>query len=225
MVSEIKAVLFDLDKTLYENDEELEAWGRSVITKSFTREQAELFSAVLPEVVASTEPMGEGIEQALTKIGIEHAGTRSAVRSLLTRMSAEWFSEMRLTAEADALLAVLDQRKIPYGIITNAPSIQQIKVEKLGLASRASCVLISEIYGAAKPHATIFLAAAVELGIPCGSILFVGDSPDADIVGARGVQMRTAWLRRGRPWPAELVGQEPEFVLDSLEEVVALIFM
>ena len=60
--------------------------------------------------------------------------------------------------------------------------------------------------------------------MPVGPILSFGtlksyDHPINDIVGARSVGMRTAWLHRGKPWPAD-AGREPDLALGSLAELL-----
>ena len=73
----------------------------------------------------------------------------------------------------------------------------------MGLIGRTSCLFVSETFGCPKPETAIFLAAASCLGIAPAHILFVGDHPTNDIVGAQRVGMQTAWLTRGKPWPAD----------------------
>ena len=92
----------------------------------------------------------------------------------------------------------------------------------MGLDTGGKCVLVSDVFGAAKPDASIFLEALRELGGPVsGEVLFVGDNPEADIGGAQGVGMATAWIRRGREWPASL--SPPDFTLDSVLETRRLL--
>ena len=109
-----------------------------------------------------------------------------------------------LESETTHLLAKLAEWGLPFGIVTNGSAGQRFKVEALGLHRQTSCVFVSALFGARKPEQAIFLAAADCLGMAPHEVLFVGDNPAADIVGARNAGMRTAWLPRGRPWPAHL---------------------
>ena len=93
----------------------------------------------------------------------------------------------------------------------------------LGLQNRVDGVWISDSVGHRKPDAAIFHAAAAALNLPYEQILFVGDSPEADICGAQAVGMTTAWLHRGATWPAEITDVRPDYALSSLATLPALL--
>lgn len=93
---------------------------------------------------------------------------------------------------------------LTWGVVTNGPPFQRDKLVALGLEKIAGCVLISMEFGKGKPDPEIFLEALRELRSKPEDALFVGDSPAADIEGARKAGMATAWLSHGRTWPAEL---------------------
>jgi len=66
--------------------------------------------------------------------------------------------------------------------------------------------------GVAKPDRRAFLAVAAQTGIAAEAWLYVGDDPHADVVGARGAGMGTAWIhRREKRWPEELPRADHEF--------------
>jgi putative hydrolase of the HAD superfamily len=138
-------------------------------------------------------------------------------------MRLDWLAKMALTPDAETLLAALEIAAIPFGIITNAPASQRIKTRRLGIEDRTECIFISQEFGADKPHPSIFMAAAECLGVTCDQILFVGDSPHHDMIGAHNAGMQAAWLRRGRYWPEEHKSNEPAYVIDSLMEVFNIV--
>lgn len=51
--------------------------------------------------------------------------------------------------------------------------------------------------------------------------MFVGDNPLVDIDGARSFGMKTAWIRRGRPYPADL--QPPDHIIDRVTQVLDIV--
>jgi FMN phosphatase YigB (HAD superfamily) len=51
--------------------------------------------------------------------------------------------------------------------------------------------------------------------------MFVGDDPDADILGAAVLGMRTAWVHRGRDWPYDV--RHPDYVISRVSEVRGLV--
>jgi HAD superfamily hydrolase (TIGR01509 family) len=224
-MSEIRAVLFDLDGTLYVRDEEIEDWANGIISTAFSDEQAALFDAVLPSIVADLQVVAStsDVELVLNHLETLCPGMPYEAGELLVRMNREWYADMRLTPQAVCVLAELDARRIPYGIVTNAPALQQIKIDRLGLNVRAACTFVSDIFGVQKPDPAIFRAAASAIGCNCASILFVGDSAEADIVGAHAVGMQTAWLHRGSEWPGSCLPVTPDYVMESLEEVIDIV--
>ena len=53
-------------------------------------------------------------------------------------------------------------------------------------------------------------------------ILFVGDTFDADIIGAKSVEMLTAWLNKGKKISFEK-DKGPDFEIRDVTEVIDLI--
>ena len=52
-------------------------------------------------------------------------------------------------------------------------------------------------------------------------VLFVGDNPVTDIDGARAFGMRTAWVSRGRQFPADL--RPPDYVVESVLDLAGVL--
>jgi FMN phosphatase YigB (HAD superfamily) len=81
-------------------------------------------------------------------------------------------------------------------------------------------VVSSEVAQALKPDPAIFAHLAGALGLERHQILYVGDSPMPDIVGARRAEVRVAWLNRsGRPLPEDM--PEPDLQIGSLCDLLA----
>ena len=115
---------------------------------------------------------------------------------------------------------MLKAASIPFGIITNGSSRKLRKLELLTLNQLTSCVFISQLFGCEKPDSAIFQAAAAALHVPPRKTLFVGDNPLNDIWGAHCVGMRTARLRRGRPWLLTLSLHVADMTIHSLQEIM-----
>ncbi len=83
-------------------------------------------------------------------------------------------------------------------------------------------VLSSEELRAYKPHASTFRQACVRLGVAPSEAVYVGDSPWADVAGARHAGLRALWLNRhGAAWPGDI--EPPSQTVRSLTEVLALL--
>ncbi|CAN5695214.1 HAD family hydrolase [soil metagenome] len=94
-------------------------------------------------------------------------------------------------------------RRFEIGMITNGPTgIQQPKIDLLEIESLFSFVLISESTGFWKPDPRIFELALDRAGVPAHQAVYVGDSPDHDIAGAKLAGLKAVWMnRRGIAWP------------------------
>ena len=127
--------------------------------------------------------------------------------------------QMQPDPEVNRFLAHLNDRQVPWGIVTNGPSrMQRHKCQAVGLDRIAPFIIVSEEVGYAKPDPRIFRDALDATGLAKPEqIMFVGDNPATDIDGARRFGMRTAWVRRGRRFPADL--QPPDRIVDSVIEV------
>lgn len=90
---------------------------------------------------------------------------------------------------------------IPVGVISNFDSRLYRVLEALGLASWVQTVTISSQVGAAKPAAQIFQAAWQAQGQPEPPLWHIGDSWEADVLGARSVGWRGIHLCRQGPSP------------------------
>jgi len=215
-------VLFDLDDTLYSRRAVFAFW-----LDAYVRDTLRLTTpAEVTRVQAAIHALdlnGYGSKQAI----FEHLHSLyPALPGVPARSVETFFTEflthLRPEAETEALLDTLARAEIPFGVITNGSSRQWRKIEALGLEKRTSCLYVSEIFGVKKPDPAIFIAAAACLGIPPQNILFVGDNPIADIVGAHAAGMPVAWLHRDQVWPIEL-DDKPEFPLNTLSDLPAIL--
>jgi len=82
------------------------------------------------------------------------------------------------------------------GLVSNftyAPVIYAA-LRKLEINQFFNAVLVSEAVGWRKPHSKIFEEALRKLGVPAEETVYVGDSPDEDIKGAKTAGMRTVFV-------------------------------
>jgi FMN phosphatase YigB (HAD superfamily) len=87
------------------------------------------------------------------------------------------------------------------GIITNTTNpgfMKDFERKSMGLDGYFEFAIYSSEVPYRKPHASIFLMAVNHMGLDVKDILFVGDDLRADIEGAQGVGMPSAWLNRNR---------------------------
>ncbi len=80
-------------------------------------------------------------------------------------------------------------------------------------------IVSSESARSYKPRRPIFENLCFQLGLPAQRILYVGDSPVADVLGARTAGMPVAWINRaGVPIPEKI--PPPDLELRNLSELI-----
>lgn len=79
-------------------------------------------------------------------------------------------------------------------------------------------VVISEENGWKKPSPNIFEEALTVLGVDARNALFIGDSPEDDIRGAKAIGMDVAWINpTDRTLPSGI--PEPDFTIPSIPDL------
>ena len=135
----------------------------------------------------------------------------------------------------DALdtLRWLKGRGYRLGAVTNrgycGPRFLQ-EMEDLGLAELFEVVAISCQIGYMKPHPRIFAYALDRMGTGPGEAVMVGDSPRADVQGARALGMTAVWRRPPAGEPVEETEDKPEleesivpdYTIDTLSQLKSL---
>ena len=100
-----------------------------------------------------------------------------------------------------AVRAAVPGRRI--GLITNGPAeVQRDKIDLLDLATHVDFAIISDEFGVAKPDPAIFQEGLRRGEATREETVFIGDSPEFDIAGARAAGIHAIWMNRGGlPWP------------------------
>jgi putative hydrolase of the HAD superfamily len=216
----IKAVLFDLDGTLYDRDR---------LAAALFDEQYAAFAHELPGVsrerflrdVIEMDDHGYGGKEVGYRALVHAWGLEVAIADrLVAHFRASYDGHCTLTDDVRQTLDELRRRGLKLAVITNGPSaMQRRKLAALGLEQLFAAILVSEEEGVRKPDAEIFRRALARLGVAPHEALFVGDHPVADIEGAHGAGLRTAW--KYVPYWPPVVAVTP--VIHDLSEVLALV--
>jgi putative hydrolase of the HAD superfamily len=235
----MRAVLFDLDDTLFDHSAasraallEVAASGPllGVEPESLVHEFAVHNAACWTLAAAGELPFEElrveRFRRTLAALdarggsGAPDEGLASVVsRAYLTAYAAPRAAEV---PGARALVRRLLERG-PVGIVTNGfPDLVEDKLRSLDLWGGVDPVVVADRIELMKPRPYAFLAAVVHLGLTPRDVLFVGDSLSSDIAGAAAAGLRSCWFDRhatGLPQGAPA----PEFIVRHLEEVVGLV--
>jgi HAD superfamily hydrolase (TIGR01549 family) len=227
-----RAVLFDLDDTLCD----YASARRERLRLAFTLDSDGAFRARdgidLDAMIAEsieTQPHGSDHFPALfTRYGIsDPAQARAAAKWYRTNRfhGLDYFPEARevLSAVRDILTETPRASEQPLGVVTNGPAeVQRAKIELLGVGDLVDFAIISGEFGVAKPDPAIFRAALDRAEVEPEDAVFVGDSVEFDMAGARAAGIPPVWLNRhGQVWSEP--GWRPVREIRSLDEVPLLL--
>ena len=131
----------------------------------------------------------------------------------------------RLFDGFESVLATLEGRGVPWGIVTNKPAfLTEPLLAALGLEKRAACVVSGDTVAQRKPHPAPMLHAAKLIAHEPAHCLYVGDA-QRDVQAARAAGMRVVVALFGyladsdRPesWEADALIATPAALLEWIE--------
>ncbi|HYR89813.1 MAG TPA: HAD family hydrolase [Terriglobia bacterium] len=232
---EVKAVLFDLDDTLFDHRyaarcvlQDLQARHPGLREHSLEfleREDFRLLGEKHALVMAGSLSPDDARMQRIRslfaccgeEITIQCAKELAAHRVEIYRQSR------RPVAGAVALLQEL-KRRTQIGIVTNNFTQEQHeKVKACGLTPLIDVLVTSEEIGRLKPEREIFQAALRRLECGPDEAVMVGDSWEVDVVGAANAGIRAVWFNRNGLRKPDLPGAVEITSLEPAEAVAELI--
>lgn len=125
----------------------------------------------------------------------------------------------RETRLIDGTMELLEYLKPKYRmhIVSNGfREVQFKKIENSGLKPYFNKVILSEDAGINKPHPDIFTYALKNTNSRRDQTMMIGDSWDADIVGARQSRIAQLWFNPEKIAPG---GFEPTYTVQTLSEI------
>lgn len=213
-----RAILFDLDDTLYPRVQFVMSGFRAVAADLAATTGQPAASLLELLVSASITQPGRELQVLVERLRLDDG----AVPRLVERIRSH-VPDLHLPELTRSLLAALGP-SWRLGIVTNGPSnIQARKVRALGLQRLVDTVVFATEVGTGtgKPEAAPFLEACRRLRVEPSHTLFVGDDPVCDIAGARAVGMKTVWLPAGFARQADRAVDDADVVIASLADVPA----
>jgi putative hydrolase of the HAD superfamily len=128
------------------------------------------------------------------ELGIALPEAEAFLEENFYRGPEELFARIRPYAGALRALDALKGAGLRLALLSDQPPKR--KLELMGLSGRFETLLCSEDTGFLKPAGEPFAALAGGLGLAPGRILYVGNSPRYDLVGAKAAGMASAIVTR-----------------------------
>ena len=218
-----RAVLFDLDETLFNRTASLRLFLSDQISR-----HAEL-RFISPEHLVSSflalDKRGRVPKDQVYSMLLKDSDAVDS--NLATVLFHEYETTFWRFAQPfhgmERMFAAIKQLGIKTSIVTNGQTHIQLRtLLALNLDRLVDDYLISEAVGLRKPDGEIFELAADRLTVKPRECIFVGDTAATDIVGAQQSGMKGVWFPNGAEWDVD--GSEaPDASISSLSEVTELI--
>lgn len=194
MSREARALLFDLDDTLYSLDQFVLS-GFAACAGHLRREKDLDARRVLGVLRAARKSPQRGRE---LQVCIEHFGLAPPMVGDLLEVMRGHQPSLRLPRESKSVLSML-REQWRLGIVTNGmPDLQRRKIAALGVDALVDTVIFANDHGTrrGKPDPAPFLATLTRLGVTADRAVFVGNDELCDIGGAAALGMRAVLVRR-----------------------------
>ena len=192
----LKAIIFDLDDTLYDEEEYVhEAFLNTAdcISDRFEYLSRDALYKRMLELLA-TNGRGKIFDEIIKEFNLPLSVSEvvSMYRNTLPKLS--------LYEDATAFLDALSKTEIKTGLITDGCSlVQHNKVNALSLETKLNFILVTDDFKLSKPDSGVYLKCLEGLGIvnPKDAV-YIGDNPGKDFIGAREIGMKTIRIIRPR---------------------------
>ena len=145
------------------------------------------------------------------------------LKKLLEVYYLEVYSGRKVYPEVMRVLSHFKKMGVQMGIVSNTTNPQFMKEREMqifGLQSYFEFAIYSSATTFRKPHPAIFELAIDNFKIEPQEILFVGDNFSLDVVGAKKVGMKSAWVNReGKTISKDI---ESDYELSSLDDLLCI---
>jgi len=204
----IKAVLFDLDDTLFDHKFSRRK-GLAALQEKFPqlkassiedleKEHEKLLSADYGRVLDGKVSAVDATTQRIRKLCEMHGiNLDSEEAKIATSIYSKAYMKSRQAVPGSKELLTALKNKAKVGVVTNGLVGAQIeKLRVCQVAEPLDFIVISEAVEQKKPSKEIFELALKRANVRPSEAVYVGDSWDSDVLPAVSVGMKAVWLNR-----------------------------
>ena len=233
---QVRAVLFDLDDTLYDHRHSCRKgltalkqkydFIRNVSLDALEKDYLNLLNEIhLSKVLTGIYTIDEARNERMRILFSKYNGNTSdrILNEARVIYSNAYMSSRRAVPGAKQLLKELKEH-VKIGIVSNNFLKEQLeKIKQVGLESYTDAVVVSEEVGVTKPNPEIFMLTLERLNCKANEAVMVGDSWEIDIIGAKNAGIRAVWFNRyGLTCPDASLAKELD-KFEAVEEALKII--
>lgn len=216
----IETVIFDLDGTLLDRSSSL----KSFIIQQYARlhpllkhiDKADYIERFI-ELDNRGHVWKDKVYQSLIK---EFKITQVSWQYLLNDYEIQFSNHCIPFPQLIETLNLLKQQNYLLGMITNGRTIFQSRsIKGLGIENYFDTIIISEAEQIRKPQSEIFYTALSRLNAIAQTSVYIGDNPQADIIGAKNAGLKAIW-KRNQFWSDP---EEADAIVDGLDEILPIL--
>ncbi|MEM9383116.1 MAG: TIGR02253 family HAD-type hydrolase [Planctomycetota bacterium] len=229
----MKAVLFDIDDTLFSTTEFARRARRNAVEAMIARGIDATPDEVAAELQEVLREFGSNYNQHFNKLiqrmpphQVRDVNPALVVAAGVVAYHDTKFEHLRAFDDVVPFLEALRDARMRTGIITHGWTTKQSeKLIRLGLVDLFGPrdVFISDQVGISKPNPKLYQHALRQLGLLPGEVMYVGDNLANDIVPPKSIGMHTCWIRRAARDGQDVEAAGPEFVVDDLRELAEIL--
>lgn len=188
-LDDIKAVIFDLDDTLY-------------LEKDYVKSGYNLIAKAFPEVANMSEKLwkvfldgGKAIDQVLLQEGLLTEENKNKCLNIYRNQ----VPDIQLDDLIKNLILELKDKGYKLGIITDGRvEGQRAKIKALDLERLVDQIIITDELGGVqmrKPNEKAFVLISERLGVDYKNAVYVGDNPKKDFIAPEKLGMRAIYFK------------------------------
>ena len=187
----VRAILFDFDDTLQDRDAAMCGFVRFWLRREFPDMTDETVEHCLSRMIKAGQHGFAPYTAMLREAESLFPDCSFDEQEFLRLLSIEFPKNTAVLPDAVETLQKLREKGYRLGVLTNGYShIQNRKLDVAGLRPYLDYVMISGDDALQKPAPEAFRRAAFRLGVHPTDCVYVGDNPENDVQGARGVGMQ-----------------------------------
>ncbi len=216
-MTRVSGVVFDLDGTLVDSRRDIAEAANHTLAKHGL---ARLPHEELESYVGDGAPM---LIARAARLDVKDEKTRVMVADFLDYYTAHAVDHTSVMPGALEALEALASGRYALGVCTNKPRRTSLAVLRgLGLEPRFQSVVAGDDLPERKPHPSMVLEAARQLGAPVSQVVMVGDGPQ-DVLSGRAAGALTIGVRGGILAFERLAASAPDVIIDTLAELPAVV--